>query len=133
MLRQGPLPALVHGVLEYIAAVALIVAPFVLAFEDGRATAASIVLGLALLALTATSTLPTALVKSVSVGVHVAADVGLALLLVALPFVLGFSEETPPTAFFLVLGVVHLLLTIATRFPDGAREDSPGRSGRSVR
>jgi hypothetical protein len=40
----------------------------------------------------------------------------LAALLVALPFIAGFSGETAPTAFFIVLGVAHLLITIGTRF-----------------
>jgi hypothetical protein len=57
------------------------------------------------------------------VGVHVTADVVLAVLLVALPFVLGFRDEGAPTALFIVLGVLHLLVTIATRFPDRAERD----------
>jgi len=38
----------------------------------------------------------------------------------------GFSDESTPTVFFIVLGVVHLLLTIATRFEKG--EPGPRRS-----
>jgi len=59
MLHQGPVPAFVHGVIEYAAGALLIVAPFVFAFEDSSATAASVVVGLVLLAFTATSKLPT--------------------------------------------------------------------------
>jgi hypothetical protein len=50
--------------------------------------------------------------------VHVTVDVVLAVLLVALPFLLGFTEEGAPTALFITLGVLHLLVTIATRFPE---------------
>jgi len=50
------------------------------------------------------------------VKAHVALDLLVAAGLVAAPFLFGFSDETNPTAFFIVLGVVHLLLTIATRF-----------------
>jgi phosphatidylserine synthase len=116
VLQQGPLPPFVHGAIEYAVAVLFIVAPFVFGFEETSATAASIVVGLVLLAFTAVSDLPTALVKSVSVGVHVTADIVLAVLLVALPFVLGFRDETAPTALFITVGVLHLLVTIATRF-----------------
>jgi hypothetical protein len=123
MLTQGPLPAFVHGAVEYAAAILLIAAPFIFGFDSTSATAASVVIGLLLLAFTATSQLPTALVRSVSVGVHVTADVVLAVLLVALPFVLGFRDEGAPTAMFIVLGVLHLLVTIATRFPDRAERD----------
>ena len=47
---------------------------------------------------------------------HVLLDYALAAILVAAPFLFGFSDETAPTAFFIVLGVAHLLITIGTRF-----------------
>ncbi len=125
MLYQGPLPALVHGAVEYVAGGLLIVAPFLFDFEDKFATAASIVVGLVILALTATSDLPTGLVRSVPASLHATADFVLAVLLVAAPFVLGFREEGPPTTLFIGLGVAHLLITIATRFP----QRSAGRKG----
>ena len=126
VLHQGPIPSVVHGVIEYAVAALFIVAPFLFDFEETSATAASIVVGLVLLAFTAVSELPTGLVKSVSVGVHVLADIVLAVLLVALPFVLGFrDDETPATALFITVGVLHLLVTIATRFRDrDAADDS---------
>ena len=36
----------------------------------------------------------------------------------------GFSDETAPTAFFIALGVLHLLVTIGTRFK---KRDEPSR------
>ena len=129
MLHQGPVPPLVHGLIEYAAALLFIVAPFLFGFEETSATAASIVVGLVVLAFTAVSELPTGLVKSVSTGVHVTADVVLAVLLVALPFVLGFRDESAPTALFITLGVLHLLVTIATRFPTRADGDHPSAHG----
>jgi phosphatidylserine synthase len=125
VLNQGPVPAFVHGVIEYAVAALFIVAPFVFDFQETSATAASIVVGLVLLAFTAVSELPTGLVKSVSVGVHVTADIVLAVLLVALPFVLGFRDETAPTALFISVGVLHLLVTIATRFRSRDEADDP--------
>ena len=117
MLRQGPIPALVHGALEYLVGGFLIAAPFLFGFDSGQATAASIVLGLLLLAFTAMSTIPTGLVKGITVGLHVGGDVVLAVVLIALPFVLQFTDETAPTALFIIVGVLHLLVTIGTRFP----------------
>lgn len=117
MLNNGPLPVMVHGALEYLAGILLIVAPFLLDFDSTAATAAGVGLGLALLAFTAMSALPTGLVRSIPVGVHVTVDIVFAVLLVALPFLLDLTDETAPTALFIGLGVVHLLVTIATRFP----------------
>jgi phosphatidylserine synthase len=125
VLNQGPVPAFVHGVVEYAVAALFIVAPFVFDFQETSATAASIVVGLVLLAFTAVSELPTGLVRSISVGVHVTADIFLAVLLVALPFVLGFRDETAPTALFITVGVLHLLVTIATRFRSSDAADDP--------
>jgi VIT1/CCC1 family predicted Fe2+/Mn2+ transporter len=122
VLHQGPVPALVHGAVEYVVGALLIVAPFLFGFKATSATAASVVVGLALLAFTAMSALPTGLVRSISLGVHVLADVILAVLLVALPFLLGFTDEAAPTALFITLGVLHLLVTIATRFPERAAD-----------
>ena len=125
VLQQGPLPAVVHGVIEYAAGVLFIVAPFLFSFEDNSATAASVVVGLMLLAFTATSRLPTGLVRGIPSGVHATVDVVAAVVLVALPFILGFTEEGAPTTLFIGLGVAHLLITIATRFPPRTGSGEP--------
>lgn len=116
MLRQGPLPLFFHGLLEYAAAALLIVAPFVLGFDSGSAKAAAIVIGVFLLVVVATTDAPTGIAKSLPLPVHVLIDFALAAVLIAAPFLFGFSDEGSPTGFFIALGVVHLLVTIATRF-----------------
>ena len=116
MLRQGPVPRFVHGLIEYVAAAAFIAAPFVLGFDSGAATAVSIVTGVLVLIIAATSEGRTSLVDQIPVGVHAALDFVLAFALIGAPFLFGFQDETDPTAFFIGIGVFHLLMTIATRF-----------------
>ena len=116
MLRQGPIPRFVHGVLEYVAAAFLIVAPFLLSYDDNSAVAVSIVAGVVVLLIASTTEGKTSLIDSIPLTVHVVFDYGLAALLVAAPFLFGFSEEGPPTAAFIALGIVHLLVTVGTRF-----------------
>ena len=116
MLRQGPISHFVHGVIEYAAAVVLIVAPFVLAFESDAAFALSIVAGVFVLVVAASTDGPTSLVDSIPIAAHVLLDFALAAVLIAAPFLFSFSDESAPTAFFLVLGIAHLLVTIGTRF-----------------
>ena len=58
----------------------------------------------------------TGLIHSIPVQAHVMLDYVLAIFLIASPFILGFSDDGTAAAFFIVIGVVHLLLTIATRF-----------------
>ena len=124
MFKQGPIPAFVHGVVEYLAAALFIAAPFLFTFDEDTATAVSIVVGVLLLAVTASTALPTGIIKSIPVQAHAVIDYGLAALLIASPFVFGFSDDGTATPFFIVLGVVHLLLTIATRF---VSEERPRR------
>ena len=117
MLAQGPVPRAVHGLIEYAAGVLFIVAPFLLGFSDeGVATATSVVIGVLVLLVAATTKGSTSLVDVIPTSLHVTVDYVLAALLIAAPFALGFSDESAPTAFFIALGVVHLLLTVATRF-----------------
>jgi hypothetical protein len=128
MFKQGPVPAFVHGVVEYLAAALFIAAPFLFAFDDDTATAVSIVFGVLILVVTASTALPTGLIKSIPVQAHAVIDFGLAAVLIAAPFLFGFSDDGTATAFFIVLGVVHLLLTIATRFVSEERPRRPRRA-----
>ncbi len=119
MMRQGPISRLVHGLIEYAAGVLLIVAPFLLAFDSGAAVAVSIVAGVIVIAVAASTEGPSSLIDSIPIPAHLLLDFALAAALLASPFLFGFSDESSPTAFFLALGVAHLLITIATRFKSG--------------
>ena len=116
MFRQGPVPAFVHGLIEYGAGVLFIAAPFIFAFDSDTATAVAIVAGVVVLIVAASTDMSTGLIKSIPVAAHVVLDYILAAVLIASPFLFGFDEDGTATAFFIVLGVIHLLLTIATRF-----------------
>jgi peptidoglycan/LPS O-acetylase OafA/YrhL len=116
MLRQGPVSAFVHGAVEYLVAAVLIMAPFLFGFDSNAARALSLVLGIVLLVVTASSELPTGLSKSIPVKIHVVLDLAVAAFLIAAPFLFNFQDEGAPTAFFLILGVAFLLLAIATRY-----------------
>ena len=118
MLSQGPIPLFVHGVLEYVLGALLIAAPFLFGFSDeGSATALSIVAGVfVLLSGASTDGFRTSLVKVIPLGAHIMLDYLLGALFVAAPFLFGFSDESAPTVFYIVLGVLALLLTLATRW-----------------
>jgi hypothetical protein len=116
VFRQGPIPAYVHGIIEYLAAALLIAAPFIFSFDEDAATAISVIVGVVVLIVTASTAWRTGLISSIPVQAHVIIDYIVALFLIAAPFLLGFSDDHTAAAFFIVLGVVHLLLTIATRF-----------------
>jgi hypothetical protein len=120
MFKKGPVPVLVHGLLEYVAAVLLIVAPFAFDFESDTATGISVAAGVVLLVVSASTAMPTGLVKSIPVQAHVMLDYVLALFLIASPFLFSFDDDAA-IVLFLFLGILHLVLTIATRFVRDSR------------
>lgn len=128
MLRQGPISLFFHGAVEYAASALFIAAPFLFSFESDAATAVSIVVGVGVLIVTASSDFPTGLAKAIPVTIHVVLDVVVAAFLIAAPFLFGFSDESGPTAFFIAVGVAHLLLTIGTRFLPARAEAGIQRS-----
>jgi hypothetical protein len=115
VLRQGPISQPIHGAIEYAAGALFLLAPFAFDF-DGGSTAVSIIVGVLVIFIAAITNGPTSIVNSLPVSVHVVLDYALAAVLIAAPFLFGFSDETNPTVFFIVIGVAHLLITIATRF-----------------
>lgn len=127
MLRDGPVPVFAHGVVEYLAGVLLIAAPLLFDFESGSATGVSVAIGVVVLVIAATTAGPTGLIPRIPVTVHATLDYVLSAVLIAAPFLFSFSDESAPTVFFIALGIVHLLMTIGTRFRprDEAHEGPP--------
>ena len=124
MVKQGPIPAFLHSLIEYVAGIALIAAPLLLDYESGAATAASIILGVLILFLVATTTSTMSLINQVPLSMHIVFDYVIAAVLIASPFLFGFSGESTPTAIFIAAGVVWLLLSIGTRY---RKEETPAR------
>ena len=129
MFRDGPFPAFLHGLTEYVAGGLFIALPLVLGYESGAATAVSIILGVVLIGIAATTDWGFSLVNQIPKAVHFAIDFVIAAVLIASPFLFGFSGESTPTAIFIAAGVLHILLTIGTRF--GQKPEDAERSARS--
>ena len=96
MLRQGPIPRFAHAVIEYMAGVFLIVAPFLFNYDKG--TAVSIVAGVGLIFLAAISDGPLGLIPQIPAATHIVIDYLLALLFIAAPFIFGFSVSGARTS-----------------------------------
>jgi hypothetical protein len=123
VVHNGPVPYLVHQAADYVLAVLLIVAPFLFGFSDsGAATAVAIIAGVIVLVMAASTDGPLSLVDAIPVPVHILGDVALGVLLIASPFLFGFSDDGTATPFFIAVGVVELLMVIATAFPRETRE-----------
>jgi hypothetical protein len=134
MVKQGPIPAFAHGLYEYLAGALLVALPFLIDYDSGAATAVSIILGVLVIFLTATTCSSTSLVNQIPLAAHIILDYALVALLIASPFLFGFSDETKPTIVFIVAGVLHLLVSIATRYrkEQEPRRGTPKREQRAV-
>jgi hypothetical protein len=124
MVKQGPVPAFLHSLIEYVAGAALIAAPLLLDYKSGAAKAASIILGVLILFLVATTTSKLSLINQVPLSMHIVFDYVIAAVLIAAPFLFGFSGESTPTAVFVAGGVIWLLMSIGTRY---RKEETPAR------
>src|SRR3954451_4050555 len=116
MFKKGPIPPLVHGLMDYGIGALLIASSFLFGFTEDAATAVAIVAGVAVLIIAACTAWTAGLVKSIPVPAHAMLDYAMSLLLIAAPFLFAFTGDDNATAFFIVAGAVDLLITIATRF-----------------
>jgi predicted membrane protein len=90
-----PLPLRFHALSEPVVALVLIAAPFVLGFSDiDNALGASIVAGVLVLLLGATTRWRWSLVPLVPLGVHAMADTVLGALIFAAPFLLEYHDDS---------------------------------------
>jgi hypothetical protein len=115
-MGPGILPPVVHGVLDYPLAAVLLVLPLVLNFDDNAAKWIAFALGIGAAVLAVGTAWPTGIVRVIPPLVHGYVDLTVTVALIALPFIVGFSDHTTALVFYLVVGVGGLLATLATRF-----------------
>ena len=117
VLRRGSIPLFLHGLVEYGEGVLTIVAPFLFNYSDSTgATLLSILIGAFVLVLAVVTDSRAGISRTLPLPAHVVLDYVLVVAYVSFPFVFGFSDVGAALAYFLVVGVAHLLLTVTTRF-----------------
>ena len=113
-------PAWMHGVGDYGAGLALVIVTLAVG-GTRRAVATGLVVGIALLAVSLVTRYPLGVVKAIPFRIHSAGDYLGSLALIIAPFVLGFHDRDKGlTAFFIVVGVVVILLSLVTDYGDPA-------------
>jgi hypothetical protein len=115
-LRRNSVPLFVHGIVEYGVGALSIVAPFLISFDSDVAKVVSILLGAGIIVMAFMTDAPTGVARTLPIASHVVLDYVLSLFLLVAPFVFSFTDDARSTAYFIVLGVGYLLLTIATRY-----------------
>jgi hypothetical protein len=125
MRDRGPISLSAHQAIEPIAGIIFIAAPFVLGFDHGAAKVVSIVLGAAVLLVGMTTRWRMSVIDLIPLRGHFMADVGVGVIAIVAPFVLGFSDESAPTVFLIVMGVLELGAALGTAWrPETERRQS---------
>jgi hypothetical protein len=131
-MPRGPLPLSAHQVIEPVAALLLIAAPWIFGFSDNdTATTLSVIVGVVVLVTGMSTRWRMSLVKLIPLRTHFMMDLGVGIALIVLPFVAGFSDHGGPTRFFVIAGVLELGTALMTRW-DEREEVGPARSPRTT-
>ena len=112
------IPTKVHGVLDYVVAIALIFAPLIFGFSDlgGPAVIIPIVLGIGLILYSLFTRYELGAFKLIGMPVHLVFDVVASLFLIASPFLFGFADEAPNAWVpHIVVGVAVIVVVLFSK------------------
>ncbi|MDB5622081.1 MAG: hypothetical protein JWR39_644 [Devosia sp.] len=107
------IPTRVHGIIDYIVGIVLILAPFILGFADGTAAQwVPIIIGVATLGLGMITRHEMGLVKLVPMTTHIVIDVISGLLLLVSPWLFGFADRIwwP----HVLVGLMYIVISLMT-------------------
>lgn len=116
------IPTKVHGALDYIVAIALILAPMIFKFSDvgGAAVIIPMVLGVGLFAYSLFTNYEWGLIKVLGMPYHLIIDVVASLVLIASPFIFGFISDKPNAWLpHIAVGITVILVVIFTQTQPG--------------
>jgi SPW repeat len=134
MRNMQVIPTTVHGVLDYLVGLLLIVGPWVFAYNDVNAAKwASIIVGVIVLATSLMTNYELGVMRIVPMHVHLVADTLVGIFLILAPWILGFGDEgTNAWLPFVVIGVGELgAVAMSERVP--RRQDLARRERNVVR
>ena len=112
------IPTKVHGALDYIVAIALLLAPMIFGFKEvgGAAVAIPMVLGAGLLLYSILTNYEWGIFKVITMRYHLIIDTIAASLLTLSPFLFGFSNEAPNAWLpHIIVGVTVLLVVLCSK------------------
>jgi hypothetical protein len=109
------IPVRVHAMVEPLIAILLIAGPWIFGFSDADdATIVSIAAGVVVLVVGQTTRWRLSLLKIIPLRTHAYMDMMLGVVLIVLPFLLGYSDQTGALILHLVLGVGEIGAALMT-------------------
>jgi hypothetical protein len=121
------IPTRVHGAVDYLTGLVLIMAPFVLGFADnGPAQWVPMILGAAILVMSLITDYELSLAKVIPMSVHLGVDAAGGLLLAASPWLFGFADQV----FWphLIIGILEIGAALMTRTTPDTADVGVGRT-----
>ncbi len=106
----------IHGMLDYMAALALIVAPFILGLEQ-LALWLSVIAGVGLIMYSLMTDYAYSIAKAIPFGLHIALDSTAAVFFIIAPFIFGFEGITAIYYWVMGAGVAMVVLFTALQQP----------------
>lgn len=102
----------IHGYIDYMMGLLLIVSPWLFNFPGGAATTFPIVLGAGTIVYSLMTDYELGLLKVLSMKVHLGIDLMAGILLIAAPWLFGFADEVfwP----FVILGILEIGASLTT-------------------
>jgi hypothetical protein len=116
------LPTKIHGALDYIVAIALILAPNIFQFSNAGAAPVWIprILGVVLIAYSLFTRYEWGLIKVVAMPYHLMVDLGASIFLAASPFIFGFAGQSANVWLpHVVVGIAVILVVLVSKTQPG--------------
>ena len=107
------IPTRIHGYLDYLMGLLLIVSPWIFGFPEGAATMVPVVLGAGTIVYSLITDYELGLLKVISMKAHLLIDLMAGLLLIAAPWLFGFDEIVIWP--FIILGVFEVGASLLTQ------------------
>src|SRR4051812_11145841 len=111
------IPRFFHGVADYLTGLLLLAAPNLLGFSNFGGAAAWVprIIGLMVLLQAMMTDYELGMTKMIPISVHLLTDYAVGLVLLAAPWLFGFSGVRTATTLHLVMGVLVIALTAMTQ------------------
>lgn len=112
------IPSRIHGILDYVVAIALFFAPKIFGFEavGGAAVAIPMVLGVGLFVYSLLTKYELGVFKVLNFRYHLVIDIIASVLLILSPFLFGFINEAPNAWVpHIVVGIAVILVVIFSK------------------